>query len=128
MFARGAADEGAPGHAPAHTADLTALLRTCLVALRVPEDIRAYLPQPPSLWRVSDATARIEQMLDVRPEGGLLAVFLPRIDGKAAPRELRCRAALASTLVVGLELARGGSLTLEQEGAWTPIQIRHGSV
>ena len=75
------------------------------------------------MWRVSDAAPRIGQLLKGRPEGGPLKAFLPRIDGEGSNRTLRCRAALASTLVAGLELTRGSALTLEQDEAWTPIKI-----
>jgi segregation and condensation protein A len=34
------------------------------------------------------------------------------------------RAALASTLVAGLEMARGGGIELHQEAAFAPIMIR----
>jgi segregation and condensation protein A len=104
--------------------DLTNLLRACLVALRVPEaQAAAYRPRPPPLWRVSDALPHLRRCLAVAPDGGPLAAFLPRLDGTDPGRTLRCRAAVASTLVAGLELARDGALTLEQEAAWAPIRI-----
>jgi chromatin segregation and condensation protein Rec8/ScpA/Scc1 (kleisin family) len=49
---------------------------------------------------------------------------LPAIAGDGPGRALRCRAAVASTLVAGLELARDGALALEQDVAWSPIRIR----
>jgi chromatin segregation and condensation protein Rec8/ScpA/Scc1 (kleisin family) len=39
---------------------------------------------------------------------------------------LRCRAAVSSTLIAGLERARDGALTLDQAAAWTPILVRRG--
>ena len=62
-------------------------------------------------------------MLAERPAGGELGAFLPRIEADGPDRELRCRAAVASTLVAGLELARGGALMLEQDGAGAPVMI-----
>jgi segregation and condensation protein A len=41
----------------------------------------------------------------------------------AADRPLRRRAALASTLLAGLELARDGSLTLHQDHAFGAIRL-----
>jgi chromatin segregation and condensation protein Rec8/ScpA/Scc1 (kleisin family) len=37
--------------------------------------------------------------------------------------ELQCRAAVASTLVAGLELARAGDVCLDQHGAWQSIRV-----
>ena len=39
-------------------------------------------------------------------------------------RSLRCRAAVASTLMAGLELAREGMLVLEQDQPWLDIELR----
>ena len=56
-------------------------------------------------------------------DGGTLSTFLPNVDAKAPDRERRCRAAVASTLLAGLELARQVTLTVEQEDHWLPIAI-----
>ncbi len=106
VFARGQPEAA---HSTSHVGDLTDLLRACLAALRLPDDIAVYRPRPPALWRVTDAVARIREMMtaggtDTRP----LADFLPVIKTDQPDRDLRCRAALASTLVAGLELAREG--------------------
>jgi segregation and condensation protein A len=122
VFSRGCPEPSLSGRG----SDLTALLRACLVALSVPEtQAAAYRPRPPPLWRVSDALPHLRQLLAAMPDGGPLAAFLPAIDGDGPGRALRYRAAVASTLVAGLELARDGTLALEQAAAWTPIQVRH---
>ena len=36
---------------------------------------------------------------------------------------MRCRVAVATTLVAGLELARDDALTLDQDADWTPIRV-----
>ena len=60
------------------------------------------------------------------PDGSPLAAFLPKIDRDAPKRPLRCRAAIASTLIASLELARDGTVALEQDGDWMPIRLgRH---
>jgi chromatin segregation and condensation protein Rec8/ScpA/Scc1 (kleisin family) len=41
----------------------------------------------------------------------------------AAKRALRRRAAVASTLVASLELARDGSVSIAQDAAWTSIRV-----
>jgi segregation and condensation protein A len=104
--------------------DLTDLLRACLLALRVPgEQVAAYRPRPPPLWRVTDAIPLMRQRLAAVPAGGPLAAFLPPLEGDDPDRPLRCRAAVASTLVAGLELARDGAVTLAQDAAWMPIRV-----
>ena len=104
--------------------DVTDLLRACLVALHVPEaQAAAYRPRPPPLWRVSDALPHLRRRLAALPDATPLAALLPRLDGTDPGRPLRCRAAVASTLVAGLELARDGALTLAQDVAWAPIRV-----
>jgi segregation and condensation protein A len=111
-------------HAPSRRGDLTELLRACLVALHVPEDQAAAVrPPAPQLWQVTDAMRRFGVLLPVLPDGSALAKFLPPIDPRAANRSLRCRAAVATTLVAGLELARNEALTLEQGALWGEISV-----
>ena len=136
VFARGQPKAGVPGPSgragegaglePAVAGDITALLRACLVALRVPAGVGVWQPARAGLWRVADAVGRIEQVLDTAPDGGgaKFDVFLPRIGPGAPERELRCRAAVASTFLAGLELARDGGVLLEQDRPWTTIQAR----
>ena len=121
VFARGRPEAGVPGlsgrigegvdPAPAGVGDITALLRACLVALRVPEGAGVWQPARAGLWRVADAVARIGVVLGSAPCGGgaELGAFLPRIGPAASEREVRCRAAVASTFLAGLELARDGA-------------------
>lgn len=124
VFARGRPEVSASGRG----ADITALLRACLVALRVPEVLQAAdRPRPPPLWTISDAIARIARLLPGLPDGAALTALLPRVAADAPDRALRCRAAVAGTLVGGLELARDGALTLQQDGAWTPIEVHRGN-
>jgi chromatin segregation and condensation protein Rec8/ScpA/Scc1 (kleisin family) len=98
--------------------------RACLVALRVPEQVDAYQVRFLNLWRVPDAIARINRMLAAQPEGGPLARFLPEVDGESEERDLRCRAAVASTFLGGLELARSGTLALQQAAIWQEIDVQ----
>jgi segregation and condensation protein A len=105
-------------------ADITDLFRACLIVLRVPDQTDAYQLRHFPFWRVADAVARIIRMLAEPPGGGELGTFLPVMDGSTPERELRCRTALASTFLAGLELAREGALELEQLAPWNPIQLR----
>ena len=104
--------------------DLTDLLRACLPALRVPDDTAAALrPRPPPLWTANDALAHVTRLLAILPDGSTLTEFLPRIPEDAPAHALRWRAALASTLIAGLEQARAGAVLLDQAADWTPIHF-----
>jgi hypothetical protein len=70
---------------------------------------------PRVFWRVADAIARIEHLLRKFPEGGALAVFLSEISVESPDRSLRYRAAVSSTLIANLELARDGPLAWRQQ-------------
>ena len=97
-----------------------ALMEACLVVLRSgagqaeASEASIYRPPLPNLWRVPDALARIRVVLAEHPDGGELNRFLPAIAADVPDRTLQARAAVASTLVAGLELARERVLSLEQ--------------
>jgi segregation and condensation protein A len=113
-------------HDDGRVGDITELLRACLVALRVPDQADAYRPRPPPLWQVSDAIARMRQLLGALPNGSPLMDFLPTVGGAEPGRTLRSRVAVSSTLVAGLELARAGTLALDQDAPWTSIRCSIG--
>ena len=133
VFARGRTDSGMeilsaeeagrPMRVQGGRSDITELLRACLMALRVPEGAESDRPRRPAVWTVAQAMARMQQQIGSMPDGGVLDVFLPVIGADAPDRELRCKAALASTLLAGLELARNGTVTLEQDQPWQPIRV-----
>ena len=133
VFAKGRTDSGLeilsaeeaghPMRVQGGRADITELLRACLVALRMPEGAGAGRPRPIPLWTVTQAIARVQQQIGAMPDGGALEVFLPTIGAGAPDRALRCKAALASTFLAGLELARNGAVTLEQDQPWQPIRV-----
>ena len=107
--------------------DITALLRACLVVLAVPEngatDFRVAVP----FWSVADALARIRRMSEAMGQEEVgLENFLPGVPMNALERERQCRAALASSFVGGLELAREGVIQLKQLGGMGPISLRRG--
>ncbi len=122
VFARGRPEMAA---SPGRVGDITALLRACLAMLRVPEELAAaYQPRPPPFWSMADATARMLRLLPELSGSTGLAAFLPVVANGAPDRERRCKAAVASTLLAGLELARNGTLALDQEASWMPIQVQ----
>ena len=123
VFARGlAADD--PLASAARAVDVVQLFRACLAALRVPEHAEAYRPAIPRLWRMQDAVARITRILAERPDRRELRDFLPILEKDGSEHELRCRAALASTLAAALELAREADLRLEQAAQFETISLR----
>jgi segregation and condensation protein A len=104
-----------------------ALMEACLAVLRG-RDARAdtapvYRPAIPALWRVPDALARLRTLLAAHPAGGLLQQFLPPLTPDAPDRRLATRAALASTFVAGLELARNGTAHLAQREPFGSIHL-----
>lgn len=110
VFARGRPEMAA---SPGRVGDITELLRACLAMLRVPEELAAaYQPRPRPFWSMADATARMLRLLpDLTGRTGL-AAFVPVVASGAPDRDRRCKAAVASTLLAGLELARNGTWRL----------------
>lgn len=81
---------------------------------------RAYAPPPLDLFSVEQAVARLSRLVGRVPGWSVLSSFLP--PGLAAG--LPVRAAVASMLVAGLELARAGSVELRQDIAFGPIYVK----
>ena len=127
LFGRGQAD-GARGVRVGRTGDITALLRACLVAIRLPAAASALYRVPgPPFWSVADAVERIREMSPLLgEEGAALTAFLPEVPVNAPDWDLRCRVAVAGTFLAGLELTRDQTIAVEQEIAWSLIQIRRG--
>ena len=127
VFARGAAEEEPEGAdlrgAAPPAADVTALLRACLAVLERPGRGGSWRPAPLPLWRVPDALARLRRMLPTLPEGAALERFLPETAAEEPDAALRRRAALASTLLAGLEMGREGAATLSQREAFGGIVV-----
>jgi segregation and condensation protein A len=128
VFARGAAEEEPEGAdlrgATPPAADTAALLRACLAVLERPDRGGSWRPAPLPLWRVPDALARLRRMLPAIPEGAPLERFLPEMaeDG-SGDVVLRRRAALASTLLAGLEMGREGAASLSQGQAFGAVVV-----
>ncbi len=124
VFRRGTADAAERVRA-GRVGDITALLRACLAAIRLPLDAGALYQVPgPPLWSVAEAAERIQRLLPLLGgEAAMLEAFLPEVPPAAPERALRCRVAVAGTFLAGLELARDGSVTLQQDATWTAIQL-----
>jgi segregation and condensation protein A len=120
-FARGAPEDHTAIDRSRLLLDLTSLVRAYVqIARRLAGTHRTYRPRPVSLWSVQDALTRLGRLLRSVPDWTSLDQFLPDELGTPIQR----RAALASTLMAGLEMARGGTLRLRQEAPFGPILLR----
>ncbi|WP_052389621.1 segregation and condensation protein A [Belnapia moabensis] len=124
VFARGQAepDTAAVAGMPP-LADTAELLRACLRLLVLPHRDRVYRPRPPQLWRVPDALEWMRGLLPKIGAGADLTSFLPPPSEARARSRLQRRAALATTLMAGLELGREGVVTLDQAEAFGMVRI-----
>jgi segregation and condensation protein A len=120
VFARGAPEDHTEIDRSRLALDLGSLVRAYLLAVRRRAGARRYQPRPLSLWSVKDALQRLGALLGSLPDWTSLDRFLPDSFGSSLER----RAAVASTLLAGLELARDGTLRLRQERAFGPILVR----
>jgi segregation and condensation protein A len=124
VFARGAPEDLTELDRSRLALDLPGLVRAYLSGLRRAAGRMTYTPRPVSLWSVKDALQRLASLVGSLPDWSTLDSFLPESLGTPLER----RGALASTLIAGLELARGGALRLRQETAFGPILVRRGAV
>ena len=102
--------------------DQASFLSSYLRAIRRGTRAVTYQPRPLSLFTVQDALKRLSSLLGSMPDWTSLEQFLPEL----SPGSMEHRAAMSSTLLAGLELARGGELRLRQERAFGPILVGRG--
>ncbi len=124
VFARGAPEDHTEIDDSRLALDLGALVRAYLAAVRRGTRSGRYTARVLTLWTVQDALRRLAALVGTLPDWTSLEQFLPA--ALAGPTERR--AALASTLLAGLEMARGGTIALRQDHAFGPILVRPGSV
>jgi segregation and condensation protein A len=120
VFARGAPEDHTEIDRSRLALDLGSLVRAYLSAMRRRSATRRYRPPPLTLWSVKDALQRLGALLGSLPDWTGLEQFLPESLGGLIER----RAAYASTLLAGLEMAREGNIRLRQERAFGPILVR----
>jgi segregation and condensation protein A len=124
VFARGAPEDHTEIDRSRLALDLGSLVRAYLGAVRRGTKSRRYQPRPLTLWTVQDALRRVGAMLGSLPDWTMLERFLPEHLGDITER----RAALASTLLASLEMARGGAIRLRQDHDFGPILVRRGQL
>ena len=121
VFGRGAAENLTVEDRTGLRADLAALCQAYVAGRRRAMALRPYRPKPRRLWSVQEAIGRLQLVLGDLPSWAVLQRFLPEA-GELDTVERR--AALASTLIASLEMARGGNLDLRQDRAFGPILLR----
>ncbi len=99
-------------------------VRAYLEAVRRGTRAVPYKPRPITVWTVQDALRRLADLVGSLPDWTTLEQFLPSHMDSVAER----RAALSSTLLASLELARSGTVRLLQEEAFGPILLRRGNL
>jgi segregation and condensation protein A len=122
VFARGVAEDLTVTDRSKLALDVGGLMRAYLSALRRGAGAKPYRPPSVSLWSVQQALTRLAALVGSLPDWSTLDTYLPERLGTALER----RGALASTLLAGLEMARGGAVRLRQEAAFGPIHVRRG--
>lgn len=120
VFARGAPEDHTEIDRSRLLLDVPALVRAYLASARRGAANRRYQLKPLTIWTVKDALTRLGAMLGSLPDWASLEQFLP--DQLKEPAERR--AALASTLMAGLEMARDGMVEMVQGQAFGPIMLR----
>lgn len=119
VFARGAPESFVEVDRSRFRLDVPTLLAAYLGALKRARRAARYRPAPLSLWTVQHALERLARLLGSLPDWTSLERFLP--EHLLAPTERR--AALASTLLATLEMARDGAVRLRQERPFGPILL-----
>jgi segregation and condensation protein A len=125
VFVRGAPENLTETDRSGIVADMPSLLKGYLDSVRRVATRARYAPRQLTFnfWTVQDALQRLGATLGQLPDWSTLEAFLP---GNLMGQELR--AAVASTLVASLELARGGGLRLRQEAPFAPILLAPGDL
>jgi segregation and condensation protein A len=98
-------------------------VRAYLDAIRRGTKSSPYVPRALTLWTVQDALRRLANLIGRLPDWTTLEQFLPDHLDSGTER----RAALSSTLLASLEMARDGSVKLRQEESFGPILVRRGN-
>jgi segregation and condensation protein A len=118
VFPRGAPEDHTATDRSRLVADLPGLLRAYVAAIRRGAAKVQYQPKQLSFWTVQDALKRLAATLGEMPGWAFLERFLPaHLSGQER------KAAIASTLIASLEMAKGGIVRLRQDAPFAPILL-----
>jgi segregation and condensation protein A len=95
-------------------------IRAYLRAMRRGAKSTGYTPKPLNFWTLQAALHSMSQKVERQFSWTRLEDFLPEMPLSEPER----RAAVASTLLASLELAKGGAVKVRQEEAFGPILLR----
>jgi segregation and condensation protein A len=123
VFARGAPESHYEYDRSRIIIEAGPFVRAYLDAIRRGTKSTNYTPRALTLWTVQDALRRLADLVGSLPDWTTLEQFLP--DHMNSPTERR--AALSSTLLASLEMARNGTVRLRQEEPFAPILVRGGA-
>ncbi|NHO20246.1 segregation and condensation protein A [Acetobacter oeni] len=127
IFARGESESLVEIDRSGLALDVPQLMRAYMAAIRRTVRHRIYTPRTIRFWTVQDALSRLKRLLGDTPPGwSSLDAFMPDLPVPADEKEgiqVR-RAAMAGTLIAGLELAKSGMLELKQDEAFGRIMLR----
>ena len=123
VFARGAPEDFTEVDRSALSVTVPGLIRAYLAAVRRGSAGKNYIPRPAPFWSVQDALGRLGSLLGKIPDWSVLEQFLP----ETTPDPMARRAAMASTLLAGLEMARDGQLRIRQDHPFGPIMLAGGT-
>lgn len=122
VFARGAPEDHTVVDRSRLVIELGGFVRAYIAARRRGAKGTPYEARALTLWTVQDALRRLGELLGTMPDWAELEQFMPLVT--RGPTEYR--AAMASTFLAGLELARDGAIRLRQEETFGPILVRSG--
>jgi segregation and condensation protein A len=121
VFPRGEAEDFTETDRSKLKLDLAGLLSAYLAARRRAGGKQRYRPKPMVYLSVREALERIGKLLGALPDWASLEQFLPEGLEDGIPK----RAAIAATLIAGLEMAKDGRLNLRQDRKFGPILVRN---
>jgi segregation and condensation protein A len=123
FFGRGFRDDAMPVQVQSNFMDLMLAVRAVLEASEPAQEPDRYRPPQLRLWTPRQAMARMRQILAEAPAEHDLLAFVPELAANEPDLTTRRRAAIASTLIASLELARTGEIDASQLADFASITI-----
>lgn len=123
FFGRGFRDDSIAVQVRSNYVDLMQAVLAVLEAGEPPQEPDRYRPPQLRLWTPHQAMARMRQVLAEAPVKHDLLAFVPELPENAPNLKSRRRAAIASTLIAGLELTRAGEIDASQRADFDSITI-----